>query len=244
MCDQWMPRLKLDLSADEFDRLPRSSAYRYEYVDHQAWLTPRPKFYHARLDLERYSPGPFSEAAIRPLEDADWDGLRKLFAAAFCLTEPFACISDAERAEAARECLHRTRTGGDGPLIEQACRVAVDPDSNSPVGAVLITLLPREDPTRYEAYYWTDPPPADAVERRRGRPHLTWIFVAPLEAGRGLGTALLSAAVAQLREMGFTDLITTFIKGNDASMLWHWSNGFELLPHPASRRNWFRNASL
>lgn len=244
MCDQWMPHLKLALSVDEFDRLPRSSAYRYEYFDHTAWLTPRPKFYHARLDLERYTPGPSGESAIRPLADADWDNLPGLFAAAFSGIEPFACISDTQREEAARGCLQRTRTGGDGPLIERACRVALDPASAVPVGAVLLTLLPREDPTSFEAYYWTDPPPADAVERRLGRPHLTWIFVAPLEAGRGVGTALLAAAVDQLRAMGFTDLITTFMKGNDTSMLWHWRNGFELLAHPASRRHWFRNPSL
>jgi hypothetical protein len=39
--------------------------------------------------------------------------------------------------------------------------------------------------------------------------------------------------------MGFVQLATTFLVGNDASMLWHWRNGFQLLQYPNSRR---RNA--
>ena len=48
------------------------------------------------------------------------------------------------------------------------------------VGALLVTLLPNGDPCTYESYEWRTPPPADCIEGRLGRPHLTWIFVAPL----------------------------------------------------------------
>ena len=37
-------------------------------------------------------------------------------------------------------------------------------------------------------------------------------------------------------ELGYTELISSFILGNDSSMLWHWRNGFELLPYSGSRR--------
>ena len=51
-----------------------------------------------------------------------------------------------------------------------------------------------------------------------------------------MGTALLAAAVNALLTMGFQQLLTTFMVGNDSSMLWHWRNGFRLLPYPGSRR--------
>jgi L-amino acid N-acyltransferase YncA len=65
---------------------------------------------------------------------------------------------------------------------------------------------------------------------------LTWIFVSPQRAGHGVGTALLAAAVGALRTMGYTELVSTFLRGNDSSMLWHWRNGFELLAYPGSPR--------
>ena len=58
----------------------------------------------------------------------------------------------------------------------------------------------------------------------------------PLYAGNGTGTALLASAVNSLHRMGFKQLLTTFMLGNTSSMLWHWRNGFRLLPYPASRR--------
>jgi hypothetical protein len=60
--------------------------------------------------------------------------------------------------------------------------------------------------------------------------------VSPTRAGWGTGTALLAAAVNSLLGLGFTELLTTFMIGNDSSMLWHWRNGFRLLAHPASPR--------
>ena len=67
---------------------------------------------------------------------------------------------------------------------------------------------------------------------------MTWVFVAPKRGGRGVGTALLQAAVGALREMGFTALLSTFLLGNEVSMLWHWRSGFELQAYPTSRRRW------
>jgi hypothetical protein len=31
-------------------------------------------------------------------------------------------------------------------------------------------------------------------------------------------------------------LASTFLLGNESSMLWHWRNGFQLLQYPGSRR--------
>ena len=99
-----------------------------------------------------------------------------------------------------------------------------------------MTLLPDEDPADWDSFQWREPPPADCVERRLGRPHITWVFVSPWHAGRGTGTALLATAAAALRELGYRQLASTFLLGNDSSMLWHWRNGFQLLAYPGSFR--------
>ncbi|MGL4553519.1 MAG: GNAT family N-acetyltransferase, partial [Gemmataceae bacterium] len=75
-------------------------------------------------------------------------------------------------------------------------------------------------------------PPPDAVERCDGWPHLTWVLVDQAEARTGVGTALLAAACSELRALGFNDLLSTFLYGNDVSMMWHWRRGFRLLSYP------------
>jgi GNAT superfamily N-acetyltransferase len=101
---------------------------------------------------------------------------------------------------------------------------------------VLVTLLPATDPADWRSYHWPEPPPADCVARGLGRPHLTWVFVSPYYGGRGAGTALLHAAAKALRAKGYTEMASTFLLGNESSMLWHWRNGFRLLPHAHSLR--------
>ena len=77
------------------------------------------------------------------------------------------------------------------------------------------------------------------MAQKLGVPHLTWVFVHPWEARHGIGTALLAASVAALREMGFEQLASTFMLDNGPSALWHWRNGFRLLSQMALfRKKW------
>ena len=99
----------------------------------------------------------------------------------------------------------------------------------------MVTLLPANDISDWRAFEWTEPPPADAVANKLGRPHLTWIFVHPFAAGRGVGTSLLCAARRELLALGYTELASTFLLGNESSMIWHWRNGFRLAASPFSR---------
>jgi GNAT superfamily N-acetyltransferase len=230
-----MPFLQLPLSLAQFLQLPRNAAYRYDFEAGQARINPRPRYYHALLDLEGLTLEGPADVELRPLEGDDWEALIEVFAAAFALQQPFAGVDEATRLIAARRSLEQTRTGGDGPWIEAASFIAPDED-DLPTGAILITLLPQHDPTDWDAYHWSSPPPPDCIARRLGQPHLTWVFVDPDQVGRGVGTALLGAATQALRQMGFTSLLTTFLIGNDSSMLWHWRAGFRLLSHPGSRR--------
>jgi GNAT superfamily N-acetyltransferase len=240
MCDEWMPRLELPITFEQFRQLPRNAAYKYEYYHQRAWLNPRPRYYHALLDLEACAAAPLEggsrKAKVRPVQPADWEGLASLFSAAFNRQQPFCGLDDDRALGAARKSLEYTRSGGDGPWIEQASFVATEGEGGPDVGAILLTLLPDSDPCGWNSYHWDEPPPPDALARRLGRPHLTWIFVSPFAAGRGVGTLLLSAAVRELLALGYRQLASTFLIGNDSSMLWHWRNGFRLLAHPGSWR--------
>jgi GNAT superfamily N-acetyltransferase len=240
MCDEWMPRLELRISFEQFLQLPRNAAYKYEYFDEAAWLNPRPRYYHALLDLEplagRPPEGASRTAVLRPVQSADWEDLAPLFATAFDRQQPFSGLEDERRVAAARRSLLHTRSGGDGPWIEQASFVATEGEGGQEIGGILLTLLPEGNPAGWDSYHWKEPPPPDALARRIGRPHLTWIFVSPYFAGQGVGTLLLSAAVRELLALGYKQLASTFLIGNDSSMLWHWRNGFRLLPYPGSRR--------
>jgi GNAT superfamily N-acetyltransferase len=240
MCDDWMPALTLPVTLEQFRKLPRNPAYTYRFLNGEAYLTPRPKHYHAVLELRPPAAPPPEGAGdrivLRPMLPADFPALEILFAGTFHCVQPFASLDDATLKEAARQCLEKARTGGDGVWLEQASFVAFTPERDRPVGAILITLLPDGDPCDGDSYYWNEPPPVDCVERRLGRPHLTWIFVSPLYADQGIGTTLLAEAVRRLLDLGYHWLLSTFLFGNESSLLWHWRNGFQLLPYPYSMR--------
>jgi GNAT superfamily N-acetyltransferase len=234
MCDEWMPQIVLPLTLEQFHQLPRNPAFKYEYLAGQAYLTPRPRHYHGLLELKPSAAD--ASVRVRPFEGRDWPEVEATFAAAFHETQPFGSLDSETRTRAARKCLDRTRSGGDGPWVEQASFVALADHADDITGAIFITLLPEGDPCEYESYYWRSPPPPDLLARRGGQPHLTWIFVAPLHARAGTGTALLTAAANELIALGYRSLLSTFLLGNDSSMLWHWHCGFRLLEHPVSRR--------
>jgi hypothetical protein len=243
MIDRWFSVIKLPLSSRQFHRLPRNPAYKYEYWDNTARLSPRPKFYSARLALRPSPDGPPREVDVghgvirfRPLEDRDWPRLSQPFAGSFHRVQPFESLSDRRRVEAARDCLKSTRDGRDGPVIGPACHVAYDAEDGRPIGAALVTLVPPVDLEDFWSLHWKTPPPPDSVERRLGHAHLTWIFVGPWFAGYGIGSALLAHAAEGLMAMGYSELVSSFILGNESSMLWHWRNGFGLLPYCGSKR--------
>jgi hypothetical protein len=225
--DRHYQRIELPITIDQFHRLPRNSAYKYEYWDRRAVLTPRPKSQRAVLDLR---PLPKEGAwDVRPLPIDQIEGLAGCFLSAFHNGQPFASLTPDEAKAAARDCLTRTRIGADGPLVPPACFQVFGRDDARPSGAALVTLSSEDVLENPFGGDWTDPP-ADALDRRLGRPHLTWIFVNMWEARRGAGTRLLAEVVEALLGLGYTQLASTFLQGNDASTLWHWRNGFRLVP--------------
>jgi len=232
-----MPPLELRLTPAEFHQLPRNAAYKYDYHAGSAWLNPRPRYYHALLDLSQVDIEDDAEVPLRLLQPADWDALVEVFAEAFSRHQPFAGTQPSLRLQAARKSLEQTQRGGDGPFIGSASFVAIAP-TGLLLGGVLLTLLPPGDPLDWDGYIWMEPPPSDCIEQRLGRPHLTWIFVRPESVGRGVGMALLRAAVDALLDLGYDELLSTFLLGNESSMLWHWRAGFRLLSYPGSFRRY------
>jgi len=221
--DEWFESIRLPITIEEFRRLPTNPAYKYEYFNNHALLTPRPRAYQAVRDLVSADPpavDPWGEHPLRRLRDDDWDRLPNLFAEAFWRVLPYAMLDDTRRLEAARKCITKTRTGGDGPIIPEACWIAATEDDDQPVAAALTTLQPRideeDEPLDDDP---DDPPPV---------PHLTWIFVPPLLARHGVGTALLANVSRALVDLGHDRLDSTFLLGNESSTLWHWRNGFRL----------------
>jgi GNAT superfamily N-acetyltransferase len=238
MLHDWYRTVRLPIGPDEFRRLPRNPGYSYVYSDDSAHVSPQPRTLNALLTLrkaEKPAKSLRTEAvAFRPMTEADWSAYPALFSRAFKRVQPFASLTDAERAEAASECLHQTQSGGDGPLILPACFTAQTNDQI--VGGILVTLIPRREPGDPWDGIWLEPPPPDAAARGLARPHLTWVFVAPTHASHGIGSALLAHAVNALLGLEFADMASTISLGNETSTLWHWRNGFELMPYAGSTR--------
>ncbi len=242
MLDRFFPMIKLKIPLEQFDELPQNPAYKYEYFDQTAWLSPRPKTYDAFLRLTPTDVPEIVDAegtvVFRPLAEADWEKLPQLFARAFHRVQPLSSLDDTKKLEAAQACIDHTRRGGDGPVIDEACFVAVRREDNEVCGAILITLLPDRDPEDWGGHKWKGPPPVDWRERALGRPHLTWIFVGPWEARWGVGGALLDRVAGPLLGLGYKELDSTFLLGNESSTLWHWKNGFVLRPFLGSPSRW------
>lgn len=222
---------RVPMAWEAYEALPRHPAYKVEHLDGVTWLTPRDACIHAQLPLDRTRPArPADGTVVRRLRPEDWEPLSRTFASAFRGVPPFEVLDDGVAAEALHESLDATRRGEDGPLVATACFVAEGGRAGaSPCGGLLTTLLPGGDPERWDAWHWKEAPAPDCVERRLGRPHMTWVFVHPFEARRGVGGALLGAAIPALRALGYGVLTSTALAGNVPSVLWHWQQGFQLV---------------
>lgn len=212
MIERYFTSLRLPLTREELDRLPRHPAYHPEFRAGSAWLLPQPRFVAAVLALDRAADpsarGIFPVVTVRRLERADWLGLPPLFAFAFERVPPFCCLSPSERRRAARCCLRHTRKGRDGTLIEPACYVAERVQDAKPTlcGAALVVrqiVLPHQ-------------------------PRLIWMMVHPWLVRQGIGGTLLDRVATTLREQGERALHSSILVGNGPALLWHWRQGFQI----------------
>jgi GNAT superfamily N-acetyltransferase len=237
--ERWFPNLKLPMSFDDWERLPQNPAYKYEYANGRAELSGRPKTYRCVLDLKPASvtsevPTRLETVRFRGLTATDWDALPIVFISAFCTVPPFAQLSKSDRLEAAMDCLQCARSGIHGPILRDACFVAIG--ERGLRGAALVVLMPDIDLPSTDERHWIEPWPDDAIEKHPGCPQLLWTFVHSTCAREGIGTALLSHVCHALLALGYGRLASAFLLGNERSTLWHWSTGFRLVPWSGSSR--------
>ena len=196
MWSKCMRLVKIRMSIREFHQLPRHPAYKYEYIDGETWLTPRPKTYHALLDLRtrrrigRRRRRDDAAAGSGRLGRPDRPLLRRLRRPA---AVPRPCRPQAPRGRPRhpRTLPHRRRRAAD--RTSQFHRPYATLSRIRPA-ASWSRCCRRPTSATGGPSSGAEPPPPDAVARRLGRPHLTWIFVHPFAAGQGAGTALLHAA--------------------------------------------------
>lgn len=241
MLNDWFLDLTLKMSWDEFQLLPRHPAFRYEYRSDQCQISSRPIYYHARLSIQQSLFNQTADSSLscfeicEDLTEEDWNDAAVLFGAAFSRSPPLFQHSSEFRQIAAARILKRTRTGQDGPWVAGASWVIREARGGKILGVSLVTLLPSDDLSGFRDHAWNIDAPSNAVEMGWGFPHLTWIFVDPRFSRNGLGQALLLKTAESLQHLGYTTLFSTFLLGNDASLLWHWKMGFKLLSHVSSR---------
>ena len=199
MCDEWMPTLRLKLTQQEYEQLPRHPAYRYELMAECTLISPWPRHCHAelRLDGPTIAADAVAQFPLRSASAADIEALAPILVAAFADAQPFGSLPKADALRAAEKSLREVFAGKEGPLIEPASFVALNGEQIA--GAVLITLVPGGDQGDWASHAWGEPPPPDLWQQRGGQPHLTWIFITKFSQGTGIGTRLLHESIQVLR---------------------------------------------
>ncbi len=167
MSDEWMTTLKLQLSPEEYDRLPRHPAYKYELIEGTTYISPWPRHCHARLRLARFRvpAGAAAQANLRPATPADVEELTPILVRAFAHAQPFGSLGKENVQSAAQKSLRDVFGGSEGPLALPASAVAMNEERI--VGAILITLLPGGDASEWDSYEWHEPALPDLWETAR-----------------------------------------------------------------------------
>jgi GNAT superfamily N-acetyltransferase len=239
--DRWFRPVRVPMSFESYERLPRHPSYKFEYWDGQLRISPRWASHSMFLELRPPGTRDLVDdprvASIRPLASDDWEVLPEVLATAFEDTPPLGMLGYVRRVWAARDWLWSTRDGNEGPLVEPACMVAVDREDNADVlGALVVTLMIGRTRSWYARRRLAVPPPPPQLAEDQGQPQVSWVFVRRGASDQGVGSALLASATRSLWNAGHRELASATDRGNVLSMAWHWRNGFRLLPHRESIR--------
>jgi hypothetical protein len=236
---RWLRPVRVPMSFESYDRLPRHPAYKFEYWDGQLRISPRWQSHGMFLELRPpetcHSVDEPRIASIRPLAPGDWEVLPEVLAKAFADTPPLGMLGYRRRLWAARDWLWSTRDGDEGPLVEPACMVAVDQEDNAKLlGALVVTVMIGSTRSWYARQRHAVPPPPPHLAEGQDQPQVSWVFVQRGASDQGVATALLASTTSSLWNSGYRELASATDGGNVISMAWHWRNGFRLLPHSVS----------
>jgi GNAT superfamily N-acetyltransferase len=232
---QIMRSQHIPMTWEEFEVMPRKLGWKHEYWDGQAHLSPAHRVVTVSVEIQprpvtsppfRESSTPFREQAcpIRAVDEGDEAQLIAAYVAAFKDTFEFCDWKPEKIAVAAQKDIQNFFAGKRGRPLP-ASRLAVAPEGESVVGAALI------------------------IEQSDGVPLLDMLLVIPEWQRKGLGTALVSAAINELYRAGMKRLESRYLLGNEGSQAWHQGFGFveepdlflaELYYHHAQYELWRR----
>ncbi len=220
---------------EEFRKLPRHPAYRYEYRRGELTISGRPRQLNCRLPLETFPVAPTQQTnrsdnfQQTPLKTSSESRLVELFEQSFSQTFPYRHLEARERRRAAESQIGKAFHGSSWPVNDDASQILINNENQQAVAAAIITQVPDGNWSDFSDPAWQCRPAKDAAGQKWGVPHLTWIMVDARFQRRGLAALLLRHASETVRQQGHTHLFSTFHIGNHASMLWHWKQGFQLI---------------
>jgi RimJ/RimL family protein N-acetyltransferase len=208
------------MTVDEYQLLPFEPGWKCEYWDGKAHYTPR---YHAVVTTIAVSPRDVNtDFLLRQPAESDIEALTPIYVAAFRETIEYFGHSQEQIAEAARRDLRNYFAGEHGQPTSASC-LAIDPGSN-----------PDEETLAGAAM----------VTSTENGPLLYLLFVEPQWQRRGLATAMVSAAINELHELGEKTLTSRYHIGNEQSMAWHQRFGFVEEPDLQRARLYLRQATV
>ncbi len=211
------------MTVDEYLLLPFELGWKCEYWDGEAHYEPR---YHAVVTTVAVAPRDVNtDCVLRQPAEPDVESLTPVYIAAFRETIEYFGYSQERIAEAARRDLMNYFAGEHGQPTSASC-VAIAPSSHG--------SNPDEDVFAGAAL----------VTSTQNGPLLYLLFVAPEWQRRGLATAMVSAAVNELQELGEKALTSRYHIGNEESMAWHQRFGFVEEPDLRRARLYLQQARV
>jgi|SRR5687767_8459737 len=214
------------MTVDEYYLLPFEPGWKCEYWDGKAHYSPR---YHPVVTTVAVAARDVSaDCLLRRPAESDIEALMPVYVSAFGETIEYFGYSQRHIVEAARRDLTNYFTGAHGRPASASCLALAPardggseskPDEENFVGAALITLT-------------------------ENGPLLYLLFVAPEWHRRGLATAMVSAAINELHEIGEKTLTSKYHIGNEQSMGWHQRFGFLEEPDLRRARLYMRQARV
>jgi RimJ/RimL family protein N-acetyltransferase len=211
------------MTVDEYLLLPFEPGWKCEYWDGKAHYSPR---YHAVVTTTAVAPRDVNtDCLLRQPAESDIEQLTPVYVAAFRETIEYFGYSQEQITEAARRDLTNYFAGEHGQPTSASCLAIAppthrqNPDEEVLAGAAMVTLT-------------------------KNGPLLYLLFVTPEWQRRGLATALVSAAISELHELGESTLTSRYHIGNEQSLAWHQRFGFVEEPDLRRARLYLQQARV
>jgi GNAT superfamily N-acetyltransferase len=216
-----MKSRKIKMTIEEFHGLPFRPAWKQEYCNGFLIESPREALAHATISIQprlAQSPVPFRNVLAE-----DEHVLLPCFQSAFEDAFEFCDYTRENFERAGIESLHRTFCDPAHPCLPVSQVALGPPDSpyvHAPIGAALVVQLPDR---------WV---------------LLDALFVTPEWQHRGIGSALVAAALNELHKVGgYRGMVSRYFLGNEASCVWHRRFGFKEEPDFMLARLYLRAAT-